>query len=693
MPFIIFVNDYIPYFIDRDGNKTVRGLDTEKIFASGDDYDDSLKTKRTAYINSLFNSKYDEVRQFGMYGGDVAFAIGNDGNYTFINKEGQPDITGVDIQKIGDSKTRAIYFNQKFGKELYDSVGSFSEFGGGELARAQTPEGKTVFINKEGDQDISKIDVTKISDSGTRATIINQKLGKPVYVSVGPFNQYAQGIAAAYKDSGKKVFINTEGKPTIKDIDVVKLNDADLRAAYFNQKYRKNLFTFVGNFGKYGQDIAVAKNATTGELLFINTLGQPALAQVNIDQIDDANIRALYINQKYGTDFTSVSTFDRIGDDVAYAVREGGKVEFINREGKPSMGNVDINRIDDSHVRAVFVNKLLGTQYTNVGRFGEFGGDVAFAMNPENLIYDFINKEGKKDMTGVELDRIRDAATRAAYFNQKYGTKYESVGEFGKFGDNAAKAFEPEKGRFFINREGVPDTSGVDMGEIDDEYDRATVYNQRFGTNYEELQPFGINGKDIAVALDVDGNKFFVNNKGKKSTAGVILNSLNDYLRATYYNQKYKTDYKSFGKYDEYGTDVAVVTDNTGKKLFINKEGKPDVSGIDLKKLKTNSHLMAVYFNTINGTNYSDIVTPSSNLTTNAMFASVPNGHIFINSKGKPTLKITNLDKISSYYGKDTIDDVIKLTKKALADKNKIKENYFPLHSVVNEEIRNYFQI
>ena len=696
MPFIVFFNDYTPYYIDRDGNKTVKGLDIDKIITTdlnADKYDDNLKVKRTAYINSLFNSKYDEVRPFGKYGGDVAFAIGTNGEYSFINREtGEPDVTGVDILKIGDSKTRAIYFNQLYGKELFDSVGSFTDFGG-ELARATTPEGKTIYINKTGEQDISKIDVTKLTDSSTRALVINQKLGKNIYDSVGDFNRFGKGIAAAYvAKNNAKIFINTEGRPSIKGINVLSINDSDLRAVYFNQKFKKKLFSFVGNYDKYGAGIAVAKSIPTGDLVFINTLGQPALDQVDLDRIDDTNIRALYMNQKYGTDFTSVGLFDRIGDDVAYAVREGGKIEFINKEGKPNMGNVDINRIDDSHVRAVFINKLMGTQYTSVGKFGDLGGDIAFAMNPEDLKYEFINRKGEKDMTGVELDRIRDAATRAAYFNQKYGTKYESVGEFGRYGDNVAKAFEPEKGRFYINREGVPDASGVDMNSIDDSNDRATVYNQRFGTNYDELANFGAYGKGIAVANDNEGNRTFVNDKGKRTTVGVNVNKLPDSLYTLYINQKYKKEYKTVGGFGQYGENAGIARTKDNRNIIINREGKPDVSGIDPEEIKNmNSNVKAAYFNTINGTKFTDIYDSLINNQTNVFFGSLPSGgYAFVNNKGKPTIKIKNLQKLIDQYGKTTVGDIINNTKEMLA--GKLKENYSILHSLVNEEISNYFQ-
>ena len=694
MPFIAFFNGYTPSYIDRDGNKTVKGLDANKIITpdpNEDEYDDMLKTRRTAYVNSLFNAKYEEVRSFGRYGGDVAFAIGSSSTYVFINKEGKPDITGVDIMKITDSKTRAVYFNQLHGKELYDSVDNFQD-SGGEIARAKTFDGKSVLINKAGVADITNVDVTKLHDSSTRALVINQKLGKEIYTSVGDFNRVGQGIAVAYiQKNNTQLFINTEGKPSIKGVDIMSIHDSNLRAIYLNQKLHKRLFTSVNQYGTYGQGIAVGRYAGNDELVFINSLGQPAIDQVNIDSINDANIRALYLNQKYGTHFSSVGLFDVIGNDVAYAVDNDGKIVFINKEGKPNIGNVDINEIKDSHVRAVYVNKLLGTQYKHIGGFGEFGGDVAFAINPDSLIFEFINKEGKLDVNGVELDAIRDAATRAAYFNQKYGTKYESVGDFVTFGDNAAKAFEVGRGRFFINREGVPDSSGVNLSEMDDSYDRADVYNQRFGTNYTEVGIFGLYGnKGIAIAHDTEG-KYFVNIKGKKTTVGIDVTQLPDRFLALYINQKNKTNYKTVSTFGQYGTDIAVADDNKGNIYFINKEGKPDISNVDIEKLKGNGRLMAAYFNTINGTNYMDIVTPVPNLNTNVLFAQTQNNaHIFINYDGKPTTKITNLEEITNEYGIGTINDVTKNTKKFMA--GEIKENYSPLHSLINEELINYFQ-
>ncbi len=694
LPFVIIANSYIPYYINRDGNLSVSGLDTTKILSNDpyeDTYDDTLKQKRTAYINSLLNTKYDEVRPFGKYGGDVAFAVHDNGSYAFINKEGKPDITGVDILKIGDGKTRAVYFNQLLGKEIFDQVSSFNDYGG-EIALAHPLSGgQSYFIDKMGNPDIINVDVTKVSDSNTRAIIINQKLGKKYYYSIGAYNKYGQGIAVAVKNNGDKVFINIEGKPSIANVNINSISEGDLRATYVNQKLRKKIFSFVGNYDKFGAGIALGRYID-GSLKFINKLGQPDLEHVDFDAINDTDTRALYINQKNGTDFKSVGIFDKIGDDVAPAVRDDGTIEFINREGKPSMGNVDINRIDDSHVRAQFINKLLGTNYTHVTKFDEFGSDIALAGNRDTNTHEFINREGKPDVSTVDLNKIGDKTTRAVYFNQKYGTHYDGVYDFGTYGNDVALAYNNKIGKVFINREGMPDTSGIEEKYLDEPSVHATYYNQKFGTHYVEIGPFGVYGKDIAIASDDNDNRMFINRKGKKSTIGVNVDELTDSLRVIYYNQKFKTKYKTISDFGQYGENIAVARDKNNKNVFINREGKPDISGVDPNSIKNmNSNIKAAYFNTINGTNFTDIYESLTNNQTNVLFGSLPSGgYAFINNKGKPTIKIKNLQMLKDQYGENTVNDIIKNTKKILT--GELKENYSILHSIINEEVMNYFQ-
>ena len=337
--------------------------------------------------------------------------------------------------------------------------------------------------------------------------------------------------------------------------------------------------------------------------------------------------------------------------------------------------------------------KLLGTEYTHVSKFGELGGDIAFAANPHKDIYNFINRKGEPDTTGVDLNKIRDSATRAGYFNQKNGTKYQSVGAFGEYGENAAKAFEEGKGRFFINREGIPDASGVDLNAFDDSYDRATVYNQTFGTDYDEITNFDSYGKGIAIANDIEGHRYFVNKKGKRTTVGVETDLLPDSLNALYINQKYKKDYKTVGAFGQYvKANIAVARTKDNRNVLINEKGELDVTGVDPKKMNDmDSNIKAAYFNTMNGTNFTDIYDTLTNNQTNVLFGSLPNGgYAFVDNKGKLTTKIKNLEMMIKQYGENTVNNTIEKTKEMIA--GKLKENYSPIQSLVNEELSNYFQ-
>jgi len=250
-----------------------------------------------------------------------------------------------------------------------------------------------------------------------------------------------------------------------------------------------------------------------------------------------------------------------------------------------------------------------------------------------------------------------------------------------------------ENNKFFINREGMPDASGVNMETIDDEYDLATAYNQKFGTNYKTIIEFNKYGKGIAVAEDNEGNKYFVNDKGKKSTVGVNIRTLSDSLRALYINQKNKTNYKTVGDFGYYGKDVAFARTYNNGGIFINIKGKPDITGIDPNEvIGLNSNTKAAYFNTINGTNFVDFYDTQSVDQTNIYFAGLPNGgYAFVNRKtGKPTLKVKNLQLLKNQYSESTVNEIIKNTKKLLS--GELKENFSILHSIVNEELNNYFQ-
>ena len=75
-----------------------------------------------------------------------------------------------------------------------------------------------------------------------------------------------------------------------------------------------------------------------------------------------------------------------------------------------------------------------------------------------------------------------------------------------------------------------------------------------------------------------------------------------------------------------------------------------------------NSNVKAAYFNTINGTNFTDIYDSLTNNQTNVFFASLPNsggGYAFVDNKGKPTLKIKNLEMLKNQYGETSVNGII----------------------------------
>jgi hypothetical protein len=253
-----------------------------------------------------------------------------------------------------------------------------------------------------------------------------------------------------------------------------------------------------------------------------------------------------------------------------------------------------------------------------------------------------------------------------------------------------------------------------------DNPDAPTVDTSEYKRKYEKYLKGKLNAKEVYIADDnyqmeiknhlpfviVANNytPYYVDRDGNLSITGIDTSQIlsnnphedeyDDNLkqkRTAYINSLHNTKYEEVRLFGQYGVDVALVTDDKGRIFFINKEGNPDTTNVDFEQIKNNDRLLATYFNTINGTDFKDITQPSKTIKTNVFFASLSNGgFMFVNKKGKPTIKVTNLEQLNSYYGGDTIADVIINTKKAIA--GKLKENYSVLHSIVNEEVNNYFQ-
>lgn len=706
-PFIVLVNN-LPYFINNEGSLTVGGANTEEIFKNSDNVEssDSFSSERTAYFNTLYGTDYTSIDMFGRYGGDSAYAIKSEGNGgVFINKEGKPDISEIEPDEINDGYRRAEYFNQLLDHDKFEKVGKFRDYGGEITMATILSSGEQIFINRKGDPDISNVDITTITNSDVLKTLINQKIGKQIYRSVGRFGKFGDGIALATTQLlTHDVFININGEPSLENVDLKKIDSPEVRAIYFNQKMGKSIFERIESFSnRLGVGVLLGYYHD-GARKFINLNGEPDLTNVLFDKMTDSSVRAIYMNQKFGTSFQYVNEFGKYGDDIALATNIDGQREFIDKEGKSNLGNVDINKINDGKIRAVYVNKLLGTKYDSVSSFDEYGEGVAYVTTDDKSL--FINKQGKPDTSNVNLDKINDRYVRTTYFNQKYGTDYTVVYDFDTYGKEVALASindnTYENKYVFINKAGVPDISNVKLSLIGDSGVKAAYFNQKMGKQiYRTVGNFGNFGNGVALATKLNYLEVFINKKGQNSSATVDIDKIEDPdIRAVYFNQRYKTNYKTVDKFDHFGKDVAYATENVNnrtKGVFINREGKPDVSNIDINKI--NDIQRGMYFNQKFGTNYQGVVIPNTGGNkVNVFFAQAPatSGgygvykYVLINSKGQPTIADSDIKKLKHGYNPDTLSDIIDNTKNFAA--GELKENILNLKSIVNEELSNYFQ-
>jgi hypothetical protein len=198
---------------------------------------------RATYFNQKFGEKrFDVVQRFGDYGKDTAVATSYDGNdLVFINLNGEPDATNVDLSKNMESEMRAAAVNQKF-KRNFRRVYPYDQYGNG-LSLAVDKTGKYMFINKRGNRSLKGIDFDEINGEGsdqTRAAFINQKNKVNNFLMVKPFGEYGEGIARATTTDGKTAFINNMGQEDNSSLDPAKINNDSLRASMFNQKFGAN---------------------------------------------------------------------------------------------------------------------------------------------------------------------------------------------------------------------------------------------------------------------------------------------------------------------------------------------------------------------------------------------------------------------------------------------------------------------
>jgi len=462
---------------------------------------------------------------------NIAFMIEADYKYLYINKEGKPNLNGVRYNDGDDEIHKAAYFNTLNGSN-YRSVENFNGAG---IAVAETSDNRTILINKAGlPADLSQIDVNDIDSSSMRASIINTKFGTN-FNYVDYFND--NGIALATNNNGKGLYINKEGKPDV-----------------------------------------------TG---------------INVDEIDNYALRTDYINEKYETNYKKVYKYNEFGIAMAILSEESVNIPInINKEGQPDNGKLNFNDIYNSTKRAAYFNTLYGTKYVSVYDFED--NSLAIAKNFDGTLL-YINKEGKPDVTGLNPDYINGQMQKAAYINTLHGTNLDSVYDF-NYGpnNNIARAILVNSIPIFINKEGQRDVTGIDYNELGSKSEKTAYINSLHDTNYTNIDDFNDNG--IAFAKKSNDIPVLINKEGQPDIGNETLdNIVNSTRRAGYVNTRYGTEFYRVLEFNE--NNIAIATKENGIHIFINSEGKPDATGINFNEIYDGKE-RAGYINTINGTNW-----------------------------------------------------------------------------------------
>ena len=306
--------------------------------------------------------------------------------------------------------------------------------------------------------------VPYISNSNNKQTAINTLCNKIGVVGFADYNgdgyihQAEPHQAVFFKiKSIAKIYYYSRKKKNIKSL-----------IEYLKKISGKKITNIVSNFGEYGGDVACVGIGYDYKI-FVNKKGESSIGGVDLNKINDLQIRAAYFNTKLNVNkFEYVYEFGKYGDNIAYSFLLDGTYTFINREGKVSIEGVNVNVLDNRMRAAYFNAKLNRNKFEYVCEFGEYGGDIARAQL-RNYIHTFINREGNLSIEGVDVNKINDDKFRAAYFNIKLKTnKFYQVEEFGVYSDNIARAYLKDIIGVFINREGKPSIEGIDSNKIND---------------------------------------------------------------------------------------------------------------------------------------------------------------------------------------------------------------------------------
>jgi len=138
----------------------------------------------------------------------------------------------------------------------------------------------------------------------------------------------------------------------------------------------------------------------------------------------------------------------------------------------------------------------------------------------------------------INPDNFNHPMSRAPYYNAIWGTDYKEVNKFGAFGDDAVIVSNKNHIPLFVNRKGELDVTGIDIDKIDDVISRAAYYNVIWGTDHKNVYKFGEYGGDVTWVIDKNNNMFFLNKHGKLDVTGIDPNKLKPYMDDSYMNTK-----------------------------------------------------------------------------------------------------------------------------------------------------------
>jgi hypothetical protein len=424
------------------------------------------------YFEKIHNINFNKIEKIGNI-----FVLSYDDKFLFLNEKGKPSIEGLDVNKINDSYMRGSYYNQLLGTDKFRYVNMFGEYGD-DVTFARLKDGTGFFMNRKGEPSIEGINFDEINRSYIRAAYYNQLLGTDKFRYVNMFGEYDKygNVAYVQLKDGTDIFINRKGEPSIEGINIDEINNSYIRSVYYNQLLGTDKFSYVEKFGEYGDDVTLALlKDDTG--FFMNRKGEPSVEGLDVNKINDSYMRAAYYNQLLGTDkFNYVEEFGEYNDDVAFAKLKDDTEIFINKKGEPSIEGLDVNKINDSYMRAAYYNQLLGTDKFNyVEEFGEYDkyGNVAYVQLKDGTDI-FINKKGEPSIEGLDVNKINDSYIRSVYYNQLLGTdKFSYVEKFGEYGDDVTLALLKDDTGFFMNRNGEK----VDNDTLTEEVKKVITFN------------------------------------------------------------------------------------------------------------------------------------------------------------------------------------------------------------------------